>query len=169
MNILFVCTGNTCRSPMAEALFNAAPQRPPQTTAFSAGLSALPEDTVSPGAVVALQHYNLDLSGRKAVRFSKELADQADLILTMTAFQEAMLLALFPEMSAKIYSFAAYLNQFAPLTSSGQEGSTELTPPYGEVEDPYGQPQLVYDRVAEQIAQMISRLQECLTKAEKQC
>src|SRR3954466_6121375 len=85
MHILFVCTGNTCRSPMAETLLRHALEArgATQVTVGSAGSGAWEGAPASEGAyLVALEH-GLDLSAHRARMLTRELVNSADLVLTM--------------------------------------------------------------------------------------
>ena len=90
--ILFVCTGNTCRSPLAAALARAY-----GVDAQSAGLSAYPGDPASSQAARVARLYGADLSGHRARQVTREMVDQADAIFVMTPGHRAALCALFPQ------------------------------------------------------------------------
>lgn len=81
--LLFVCTGNTCRSPTAEALArDAAVGRGLDLKCRSAGVSAS-GGAASPGAVAAAEEAGLDLSGHQSTQLGRELVEWADLVLCM--------------------------------------------------------------------------------------
>ncbi|MCR5484914.1 MAG: glycoside hydrolase family 127 protein [Clostridiales bacterium] len=84
--ICFICTGNTCRSPMAEGLFKRILSERGITgvAVESAGVSAFPGDPVSKNAVEALKSYSVDISAHRARPVTKYLADECDLFLCMT-------------------------------------------------------------------------------------
>lgn len=96
--VLFVCTGNTCRSPMAAALFNQA-AGDTGYRAESAGLAAFHGDPATDAAIRVMANLGYsDLSGHRSRALSPWLVDQAEWILTMTAAQALTLRQIFPGM-----------------------------------------------------------------------
>lgn len=87
MRLLFVCTGNTCRSPMAEALARriAIERGLGDVDVASAGTSASAGMPASDGALLVGIERRLDLAGHRAQLLTRELVREADLILTMSA------------------------------------------------------------------------------------
>ena len=86
MKILFICTGNTCRSPMAEVLFRDLVKKSGRTGLFcaSAGLSAPDGAPASAHAVEGCEEIGLDLSRHRAHTLSCDEVDAADLCFVMT-------------------------------------------------------------------------------------
>ncbi len=95
MKILFVCTGNTCRSPLAEVLS-------PGREVRSRGLAAYEGEGASPYAVAAAAELGFDLSGHKARLVSEEDMLWADAVYAMTQDHAAALRSFFPEHADKV-------------------------------------------------------------------
>jgi len=87
MHILFICTGNTCRSPMAEGYFRSLVENEGifGVQISSAGTYASDGDPPSSHSVKALKEYGVDISDQRSSRLSSELIENADLIIAMTA------------------------------------------------------------------------------------
>ncbi len=81
---MFICTGNTCRSPMAEGIFNSlALQNGADAHAESAGLFVT-ETSVSESSIKVCAENGIDISGHLPTPVTEELVADADIILTMT-------------------------------------------------------------------------------------
>ena len=106
MRILFVCSGNTCRSPMAEALFRdlwEREERPVPLTVGSAGLAAVPGEKASSHARKLLAERGIDLESHRSRLLQEDLVKETELILVMTRLQRNLLLDRFPEARGKVH------------------------------------------------------------------
>lgn len=118
IKILFICTGNTCRSPMAEGILKdkiAKCGKNDVIRVVSAGLSARPGDRPSPNAVAALSKEGVDISAHRARRLDLAMLKDSDLALTMTARQRDMILQAVPDMRERVFTFSEYLGEAADI------------------------------------------------------
>src|SRR6266704_2186481 len=127
--VLFVCTGNVCRSPMAEGLFRYAAQGHADYRVFSAGLGAMEGQPPSHYAVQAVKELGIDISAQRSRMLTPELVHQADFIFGMTHSHIDTVMMLYPFAAEKTFllrEFDETLDFFEKDISDPIGGSYEI-------------------------------------------
>ncbi len=101
--ILFVCTGNICRSPMAEALFRKAVKGRGEYRVCSAGVGTLDGQPPSPHAIRALQEWGIDISDLRSRQLTQQAIREADYIFGMTHSHVDTIMLLYPHATEKVF------------------------------------------------------------------
>lgn len=147
MKILLVCTGNTCRSCMAEGLLTDMLKnisKDSEITVQSAGIFAMPNQTASENALVAMKNQSIDLSYHKSKQLTIDMIQESDLVLTMTNGHKQSILQSLPEASEKVYTLKEYVGLG------------------GDIQDPFGGSLVVYEESLRDIKESLELLIEKL-------
>jgi|SRR5690625_3434026 len=143
MNVLFVCTGNTCRSPMAEALLK---EKAPHINVQSAGIFAQPNDGANKHAIQTMKEKDIQLV-HSAQSVTKKILQWADLVLTMTTAHKTLLLNQYPRYEQKYYTLKEYT---ATKGLGGDEVNIDK-----DIIDPFGGDLFLYKQTVIEIEKYI--------------
>lgn len=133
--VLFLCTGNTCRSALAKAILESR-LKGRRVLVYSAGTHDFGRLPASEGARIVAQEYGADLSGHYSVPLNRYLIESSDLILCMELRHRRRVLELCPEAASRTFLLTKY---------GGGTG-------FEEVFDPVGAPVEVFRKVGEVIS-----------------
>lgn len=145
--ILFVCTGNTCRSAMAAAMMSdIAEKNDLDILVDGAGIFATIGECAADNAIAVMKKRNIDLSLHRTKPLTEELIDMADIILTMTEAHK-MLISNMAE--GKVFTLAEYADS------------------EGDIPDPYGGDIEEYEETADEIYDILVDIAEKMPVAEE--
>lgn len=135
--IIFVCTGNTCRSPMAESIYKHL-DTDSTLECVSRGLVVLFPEPSNPKAVIVLNNHDLSLDGHMSKGLSGEDIDENTLILTMTEDQKRKTMEQFT-VTDNIYTIKEFVGEL------------------GDVTDPYGGTLMDYEDCYSELARLVKK------------
>jgi len=150
--ILFICTGNVCRSPMAEALFRQATDGRGEFRVLSAGLGAVDGQPPTPHSVAAMRELGVDISGQRSRALTADLLRQADYIFGMTHAHVDTIALLYPAAEEKTFLLREFDNSAEPFER--------------DIADPIGSPYEIYVHCRDQIAQGVASLVKFMEQHE---
>jgi len=151
--ILFVCTGNTCRSPMAEEALRVLleKERPGRFEVMSAGTSAANGYPATMYAHEAVKLWSGELSNHKSRPLTKGLIGRADLVFGMTAEHVREILRLVPDATERTYLFKNF-----PNNNPAGEGVAD---PIGSSLDRYNETFLeIGEYLGKHLAEIVKRI-----------
>ncbi len=136
--VLFICTANQCRSPMAEYLFADHFCGDGRRCCSSAGVLAAPGVPASRNAIKVMKELGIDLRPHRSSMLTRERLDAAGVVAVMTGMHRMLLLERFPDAADRVFLLGTFAEG-----SNGREI---------EIEDPVGLSLEVYRLVRDQIA-----------------
>ncbi|MFJ3487679.1 low molecular weight protein-tyrosine-phosphatase [Pseudomonas sp. NPDC090202] len=134
-NVLVVCVGNICRSPMAEAMLRQR-VRDPRIDISSAGTHAMLNSSMDPLARAVLQVNGVEAHKHRSRQMDRQMLYNADLILLMEHRQMQSVLKLAPEVRGKTFLIGKWQHEM-------------------EIADPYRRPKLAFEQTYEQLSRCV--------------
>lgn len=143
--ILFLCTGNVCRSPMAEGYFNHKIKESGSCdySSSSAGIFGLENQSASDNSIIAMHEIGIDISDHKSQTFKKDMFENYDLILTMGVQHKESLITKQPDYKDKVFTLKEFV-------------SPQILDK--DISDPFGQNLEVYKKTRDIIFKYIDKL-----------
>lgn len=146
MKVLFVCTANVCRSPIAAEIFNKL-SNGLEVTADSAGIAIIPGSLATEKSVnIIKEKLNIDINDREAKEINLKKLEKADIVLAMTSYSRDFIKEKFPTFKNKVYTICEYAGV------------------NGEVTDPFGSSVGVYQKTYKELEELVSRVLDKIKK-----
>ncbi len=149
MNILFVCTGNTCRSPMAEFLLKACTNENDNINILSGAINTTEGMRASANAITVMDELNIDMRSHRSANIHADVLSEADLVLTMTDAHKQAIVTYFGD------DFELKTHPLLDFVGIG-----------GNVTDPYGGNVEIYRACRDQLKEAVTLLYDKVTKDE---
>lgn len=155
MKIMFVCTGNICRSAMAHWMlkFKLEKQNIKNVEVYSSGIYAQNGDTPTYEAIETVKDYGIDMKNHRAINTIKSDINDMDLILGMTESHKNELIYLYPNLEKKIFTLKEYIDY-------KKEGHNSIN-----IKDPWGFDIETYRSCAAEIDECLNLLIEKIKKS----
>lgn len=148
MKIMFICTGNICRSAMAEAMLKKmAKENQKNMEIYSCGIFADDGDIPTENAIETMKQYGIDLKGHRATNIRHSHIEEMDLILCATISHKISVLQLYPQLENKVFTLKEYVGM--------KDEVNEI-----DIKDPWGYDLKTYQECAKEIKECLEKLIE---------
>ena len=152
MKVMFICTGNICRSAMAEGMLKKMLQDEKiEAEVCSCGIYAETGDYATYNAIEAVKKYDVDITSHRATNIRESRIEEMDLILCATISHKQSVLYLYPGLQGKVYT----MKEYAKIDKNGQDM---------DIKDPWGYDLNVYYNCALEIKECLEKTVEQLKK-----
>lgn len=146
LKIMFVCTGNICRSPMAHYYMQKKIKDIELENEFlisSCGTYAVTGERATNNAIISMKEYNVNLDMHRATNIEDTDIENYDYIITLTMQHKNNVLYYYPKLDGKVFTLKEFV--------SGDEG-------YVDIDDPWGLNIIVYKDTAKEIVENVDKL-----------
>ncbi len=145
MKVMFVCTGNICRSAMADGMLRKkALERKLDIEVYSCGIYAEDGDYATYNAIYVAKNYDVDISNHRATNIRNSKIEEMDIILCATKSHKEAVMYMYPNLKGKIYT----MKEYARIDNNGQDM---------DIKDPWGYDTDIYNNC-------INEIEKCLEK-----
>ncbi len=146
MKIMFVCTGNICRSAMADGMLRKiAIERKLDIEVYSCGIYAEDGDYATYNAIYVARNYNVDISTHRATNIRNSKIEEMDAILCATKSHKEAIINMYPNLKEKIYT----MKEYAGIDNNGQDM---------DIKDPWGYDIEIYHNCIKEIEKCIEKI-----------
>ena len=151
MKIMFICTGNICRSAMAHAMFEKmVKEQNKNVQVYSCGIYAQNGDIPTYEAIETMNEYGIDLRNHRATNIRNSNIEEMDVILCATENHKNMVLNLYPNLKGKVFTMKEYVGD----TENGIN-----------ISDPWGCNITIYRMCASELSKIVEKIiKKLLTK-----
>ena len=152
MKIMFICTGNICRSAMAHAMFEKmVKEQNKNVQVYSCGIYAQNGDIPTYEAIETMNEYGINLRNHRATNIRRSRIKEMDIILCATESHKQSVLHMYPKLKEKVFT----MKEYAKLDNNGQDM---------DIKDPWGYDMNVYQNCAREIEECNEKIIYLLRK-----
>lgn len=149
-SIMFVCTGNICRSPMAHGYMQKKVydlKKENEYLISSCGTNANQGEKATYNAVKAMESYGVDLTKHRATPIESSNIENYDLVFALTESHKTIILKIYPSLKDKVFTLKEYID------------NKQI---YKNIDDPWGLDITVYNATAKDIVENVDKLIEII-------